>query len=74
MSIKQKEELAKLMRHSAETAERIYNKLDVECGNIEPLPIIQATLLVEVDKPIEKKKYFDLKGYLKNIGRNIKMS
>ena len=65
MSLAQKEELAKQMRHSTSTAEENYHKLDVDCENnappVQPLPPMQK---VEVPPP-EPKKYFNLKEYMK---------
>ena len=65
MTLAQKEDLAKKMRHSASTAEANYNKLDVDCETnalpVQPLPPFQK---VEIPPP-EPKKYFNLKEYMR---------
>ena len=65
MSLAQKEELAKKMRHSTSTAEENYNKINVDCENeapaVQPLPPMQK---IEVPPP-EPKKYFNLKEYMR---------
>jgi len=63
-SLKDKEELAKLMRHSAGTANENYNKIDVDCvKNAPPVTPMQPPA-APIPAP-EPRTYFNLKEYMK---------
>ena len=66
-TLKDKEELARLMRHSAATAQREYQKIDVgNVGHPDNLVITSAMMSSppEVPSPvIQKKEYFNLREW-----------
>ena len=63
-SLKDKEELAKLMRHSASTANENYNKIDVDCVK-NPPPVTPMEPPPTPIEPPQPRKYFNLKEYMK---------
>ena len=76
-TLKDKDELARLMRHSATIAQREYQKIDVSnVGHPDNLVITSAMMPSPTEVPppvIQKKDYFNLKNGENSTEKNTKM-
>ena len=75
-TLKDTDELDRLMRHSSKIAEREYHKIDVS-STIHPDPLVVTSNMMasttEVPPPIVvEMEYFDLKKWRKNIVKSIR--
>ena len=76
-TLKDKDELARLMRHSAKIAEREYHKIDVSNVTHPDNLIVTATMMpqLEIEQPVvQKKEYFNLKMWREKYRKDHKQA